>query len=65
MKAFTNVFGTKIEHKPFYQTVLKTWRVARFENGELEQVYEGVGFKTKEKCLQDCQYLQNRFLELK
>ena len=54
MKAFTNVFGTKIEHKPFFQTCLNTWRIARFENGELERVYETKGFKTYEECLKEC-----------
>lgn len=54
MKGFTNVFGTKIENKPFFQTCLNTWRIARFENGELERVYEIKGFKTYEECLKEC-----------
>ena len=54
MKTFKNIFGTKIEHKPFFQTCLNTWRVARFEDGELETVYEGKAFKTHEECLKEC-----------
>jgi len=54
MKTFKNIFGTKIEHKPFFQTCLNTWRVARFEDGELETVYEGKAFKTYEECLKEC-----------
>ena len=54
MESFTNVFGIKIEKKPFFQTCLNIWRVARFENGELERVYENKGFKTYEECLKEC-----------
>jgi hypothetical protein len=51
MRAFTNLFGVKIEHKPFFQSCLKIWRVARYENGELERVYEINGFESYEECL--------------
>jgi len=54
MKAFTNVFGVEIQHKPFFQTCLNTWRVARFENGQLDRVYETKGFKTYHECLKEC-----------
>ena len=54
MKNFTNLFGIKIEHKPFFQTCLNTWRIARFENGEIQAVYENKGFKTFEECLIEC-----------
>ena len=36
MKTYTNIFGTKISHKPFYQTSLNTWRIARYENDKLD-----------------------------
>jgi len=54
MEAFTNVFGTKIEHRPFFQTCLGVWRVARYENNELFEVYEQREFKTKKQCLRAC-----------
>ena len=54
MKTFTNVFGTKIENKPFFQTCLNTWRVARFENNELFQVFESKGYKSYDECLKAC-----------
>jgi hypothetical protein len=54
MKTFTNIFGVKIEHKPFFQNCLKIWRVARYENGELETVYENKGFETYKECLKEC-----------
>lgn len=54
MQAFTNIFGTKIENKPFYQTCIKTWRVARYEDGELDMVYENKQFETYESCLEEC-----------
>lgn len=54
MKSFTNLFGTKIEKRPFFQECLNTWRVSRFENGELFTVYENKGFSTKEECLIEC-----------
>lgn len=54
MTTFTNIFGTKIDYKPFFQSCLNTWRVARFENGELESVYENKGFKTEKECLKEC-----------
>ena len=40
MKTYTNIFGTKISHKPFYQTSLNTWRIARYENDKLDMVLE-------------------------
>lgn len=54
MKAFTNTFGIKIEYRPFFQECLNTWRVARFENGELFSVNESKGFKTEKECLKEC-----------
>jgi len=51
MKNFTNVFGTEISYKPFYQTALNLWRVARFENNNLDLVVESDGqFKSQEDC---------------
>lgn len=54
MKPFVNIFGLKIEHKPFFHTALKVWRVARYENNELDVVYEQRAFKNYEKCLKAC-----------
>jgi hypothetical protein len=54
MKAFKNIFGTQIENKPFYHTACKVWRVARFENNELDTVNENVGYKSYEECLIEC-----------
>jgi hypothetical protein len=54
MKLFKNVFGVKIENKPFFQTCLNTWRIARYENGKLERVYENKKFKTYTDCLREC-----------
>jgi hypothetical protein len=51
MTAFTNLFGVKIEYKPFFQSCLSIWRVARYEHGELEQVCEIKGFDSYEECL--------------
>ena len=48
---FTNSIGVKVEYKPFYQTCLKLWRIARYENGQLETVLEHKEFLTKESCL--------------
>jgi len=54
MKAFKNIFGTQIENKPFYHTACNVWRVARFENNELDTVNENVGYKSYEECLIEC-----------
>jgi len=54
MTSFTNVFEVEIENKPFYQESVGTWRVARYENGELERVYENKGFETEAECLAEC-----------
>ena len=51
MKDFTNLFGTKIEFKPFYQSSVRLWRVARYENGELDRVNESQGFKSEKECV--------------
>lgn len=50
MRNFTNVFGTEVAYKPFYQTVLNVWRVARFEDGELDVVFENKGFESEKSC---------------
>ena len=55
MKTFTNIFGTKIENKPFFHTACKVWRVARYENNELDFVYESESFKTEKECLKSCE----------
>lgn len=47
---FTNIFGTKIEHKPFLQTCLNIWRIARYEDDKLYIVYENKGFQSEEEC---------------
>ena len=54
MKAFTNIFGTRIEHKPFFHTACSLWRIARFEGNELHSVKETVGYKTYGECLNQC-----------
>tara|TARA_R110002110_G_scaffold19187_5_gene80021 strand:- start:218 stop:730 length:513 start_codon:yes stop_codon:yes gene_type:complete len=54
MKAFTNWNGIQIEHRPFFQSCLKLWRVARYENGEFYTSYENIGFETYEDCLKEC-----------
>lgn len=51
MKNLTNLFGTEITYKPFFQNALNVWRVARFENNDLDTVIESAGqFKTKSDC---------------
>jgi hypothetical protein len=50
MKAFTNIYGTLIEHRPLLQSCLNVWRVARFEDGELDFVYENKAFKSSKEC---------------
>lgn len=51
MRNFTNVFGTEIAYKPFFQDALSVWRVARFENNNLDVVLESEGqFKTEKDC---------------
>tara|TARA_R100001463_G_scaffold42546_8_gene89103 strand:+ start:169 stop:501 length:333 start_codon:yes stop_codon:yes gene_type:complete len=52
MNTYTNIFGTKISHKPFYQASLNTWRIARYENDKLDRVFEDKSFLTKEECMQ-------------
>jgi hypothetical protein len=54
MKPFTNIFGTKIENKPFFHSACNVWRVARYEDGEIDISYENLGFKTYEDCLREC-----------
>jgi len=53
MKTFTNIFGKKkLKNKPFFHTACKVWRVARYENNELDFIYENESFKNrKKKCL--------------
>ena len=57
MRTFTNIFGTKITNKPFYQSSLDTWRIARYENGKLDMVFENKYFLTKKDCIE---FLQNK-----
>lgn len=57
MQNFTNIFGTKVTHKPFYQSSLDTWRVARYEDGELDIVFENKYFLTEKDCIE---FLQNK-----
>ena len=47
---FKNIFGTKIEYKPFLQTSLNVWRIARYEDEKLDIVYENKAFQSKEEC---------------
>lgn len=54
MEAFTNVFGTQIEYKPFYHTACKVWRVARFEDNKLDMVNENIGYESYEDCSIEC-----------
>ena len=54
MKSFTNLFGTKVDYKPFLQTSLNVYRVARFENNELDIVFENKSFKSLKKCKIAC-----------
>ncbi len=50
MTTFINIFGTKIEYKPFFQTCLNIWRIARYENDKLDIVYENKAFQSKKEC---------------
>lgn len=54
MKAFTNIFGTQIENKPFFHTACNVWRVARFEDNELYSVNENTEYQTYDECLTEC-----------
>lgn len=54
MKSFKNVFGQVIEYKPFFQNSLNVWRVARFEDNEIDVVFENKGFKNYQECLKEC-----------
>tara|TARA_R110000744_G_scaffold22181_3_gene57112 strand:+ start:596 stop:766 length:171 start_codon:yes stop_codon:yes gene_type:complete len=54
MKNFTNLFGIKVQLKPFFQSSLNTWRIARFENEELQSVNEKRRFNTFKECLIEC-----------
>jgi hypothetical protein len=54
MKSFTNIFETKIENKPFFHNACSVWRLARYENNELDIVFENRAFDTYEDCLKEC-----------
>ncbi len=51
MKTFTNLFGTKITYRPFFQKSINTWRIARYENNKLDMVFENSSFNTFDSCL--------------
>ncbi len=54
MELYLNCIGDKIEFKPFYHTCLKNWKVSRYENGQLDIVYENKDFDTYEDCVKEC-----------
>ena len=54
MKSFTNIFETKIQNKPFFHNACSVWRKARYENNELDIVFENRAFDTYEDCLKEC-----------
>lgn len=54
MKSIINIFGTKIEYKPFYNNAERVWYSARFEDGELDMVFDLREFETKFECELDC-----------
>lgn len=54
MKSFTNIFGIKIEYKPFYNNAEGVWYTARYEDNELDMVLELREFDNKFDCAQDC-----------
>jgi hypothetical protein len=54
MKSFTNIFGTEIEYKPFYNNAEGVWYSARYEDGELDMVLELKEFENKYECAKDC-----------
>ena len=49
-----NIFGQKIQYKPFYQTCLKVWRKALFVDGELDIVFESKQFSNRSECQKEC-----------
>ena len=61
MKTYTNAFGNLVAFKPFYHTACKVWRVARFENNELESVYESKSFETESECIDECNKVYNHW----
>ena len=54
MKSFTNILGTEIEYKPFYNNAEGVWYSARYEDGKLDMVLELREFDNKFECAQDC-----------
>ena len=55
MTTYKNWNNQEISFTPFYQSSLKLFRVARRVNGELDEVYEGKGYKTRKACLVACE----------
>ena len=55
MRTFKNIFGVDISIKPFFHTACDVWRVSRYENNELETVYENEGFERYIDCVIACE----------
>ena len=55
MTTFKNIFGTEITIKPFFHNPSETYMVARYENGELNNVYENQGHERYIDCVIACQ----------
>ncbi len=47
---FTNWNNKQISFLPFYHTACKVFRVARYEQGELDVVYENKGYNNLRDC---------------
>ena len=54
MTSFTNWSGNQITYKPFFQNSLNVWRIARYEDGELDMVYEQISFDNEDDCMLAC-----------
>lgn len=55
MRTFKNIFNVEISIRPFYHTACEVWRVARYENNKLFEVYESKGYERRIDCVIACQ----------
>tara|TARA_R110000744_G_scaffold45241_6_gene100505 strand:- start:1561 stop:1776 length:216 start_codon:yes stop_codon:yes gene_type:complete len=61
MKTYKNWNNEEIGFAPFYQTAVKLFRISRRVDNQVFEVYEGIGFETRETCEEACDNMYNKW----
>ena len=61
MKTYKNWNDKEIGFAPMYHTAVNLFRITRWENNEITDVYEESGYKTSKECQTACDEMFNKW----